>query len=534
MVFDCHVCLLDIYWKHIGKVSKQILDKINSSIRTNSNLIQWKNTDDVINWFNNISNKNNKCFIKFDIVNFYPSITKQAILNAIKFAQKYINISDNDTEIILHSCKTILANNNETWTKKGSQNLFDVPMGSFHGAELCELIGLHILDNLKDTLGTTEYGLYRDDGLAITEIKAQTTLRQKEKLIRSKLDQLGFKITIESGLIKTDFLDISLDLSQNTYQPYKKPNSHTRYINTKSNHPPNITKGIPTMVNNRLCKISKNYSIYKNNTHEYMDALKISGHNTQQLKFENISEKKRKSRKRKSIFYNPPFCKSVKTNLGKIFINLVKKHFSSNHIYHKIFNSRTLKLSYSCMPNIKNIIQTHNNKIYKEFLNSNIDTNTRTCNCTRNRICPINNKCLLKNIVYKAEVTSTTTIKDRSNNKSKKTETYQYIGSTCDTFKARFNSHNSSFNNRPPSNSHPTELCTHIWKLKDKKDTTFKIKWEILHHIKTLNFNSKFCAVCNLEKLEISKSDKRTTLNTRKELHAKCPHHKSQYFPKVT
>ena len=39
---------------HIGKVSKQILDNINNSIRRNTSLTQWKNTNEVINWFNQL------------------------------------------------------------------------------------------------------------------------------------------------------------------------------------------------------------------------------------------------------------------------------------------------------------------------------------------------------------------------------------------------------------------------------------------------------------------------------------------------
>ena len=36
----------------LGKVSKQIVEKIVHNIRTKTNTNQWKNTNDVINWFN--------------------------------------------------------------------------------------------------------------------------------------------------------------------------------------------------------------------------------------------------------------------------------------------------------------------------------------------------------------------------------------------------------------------------------------------------------------------------------------------------
>ena len=36
--------------------------------------------------------------------------------------------------------------------------------------------------------------------------------------------EIGFNITIEVGLAKCNFLDISLDISRNEYKPYRKEN----------------------------------------------------------------------------------------------------------------------------------------------------------------------------------------------------------------------------------------------------------------------------------------------------------------------
>ena len=40
-------------------------------------------------------------------------------------------------------------------------------MGSYDGAEVCELVGLFILNDLCNEYGKDNIGLYRDDGLAI-------------------------------------------------------------------------------------------------------------------------------------------------------------------------------------------------------------------------------------------------------------------------------------------------------------------------------------------------------------------------------
>ena len=59
-----------------GKISKLILDKVNTRLRTILNVNQWRNTQNVIEWFGNIGQKSRHSFISFDIVDFYPSISE--------------------------------------------------------------------------------------------------------------------------------------------------------------------------------------------------------------------------------------------------------------------------------------------------------------------------------------------------------------------------------------------------------------------------------------------------------------------------
>ena len=68
----------------------------------------------------------------------------------------------------------------------------------------------------------------------------------------------------------------------------------------------------------------------------------------------------KRKRQRNISWFNPPYSKIVKTKIGKFFLQLIKKHFPKEHKFHKIFNKNTLKLSYSCMPNIKTKINAHN------------------------------------------------------------------------------------------------------------------------------------------------------------------------------
>ena len=66
--------------------------------------------------------------------------------------------------------------------KKTGEN-FDVAMGSFDGAEICELVVLFLLDRLASVLGKENIGLYRDDGLAVLRNNSDPTMERTRKKI---------------------------------------------------------------------------------------------------------------------------------------------------------------------------------------------------------------------------------------------------------------------------------------------------------------------------------------------------------------
>ena len=49
-------------------------------------------------------------------------------------------------------------------------------MGSYNGAELCELVGLYFLDLLTKKFGKQNIGLYRDDGFSWFENMSERDL----------------------------------------------------------------------------------------------------------------------------------------------------------------------------------------------------------------------------------------------------------------------------------------------------------------------------------------------------------------------
>ena len=119
----------------IGIVSKQIVEKINKSVRETTNLQQWRNTQAVIDWFSDLKDKSDKTFIKFDIVEFYPSISEELLERTVNYAKSISAIIEQQESIIRHSRESLIFSEKSTWTKK-DRSLFDATIGSFDGAEI--------------------------------------------------------------------------------------------------------------------------------------------------------------------------------------------------------------------------------------------------------------------------------------------------------------------------------------------------------------------------------------------------------------
>ena len=375
-------------------------------------------------------------------------------------------------------------------------------MGSLDGAEISELIGLFMLNEVKNNirgLNSTNNGLYRDDGLIMLG---------KEKLIK-ELHRLfmshGLKITIVSTGPSANCLEVTMNLSDGSYRPYRKPNDTPVYINAASNHPPSVLKHIPKMVEKRLQNISSDEAVFNNAKPTYEEALKSSGFETKLIYNRNESTTRRRSRKRKIICFNPPYCQSVETNVACKFLLLVDKYFPPGHDLRKIFNRKTLKVSYPCMPSIDSTIKSHNSRL------TNQTTAERTCNCRKNDICPVDGRCLEQGIIYEASVKTDTITK-------------KYVGLTEGTFKRRLYGHKKSFKNSSLKNA--TELSKYIWYLKENKED-FDLSWGIIDKTAPYNGSSTKCRLCSLILM------KEGLLNSRSELVSKCRHRRSHLIGSV-
>ena len=215
----------------------------------------------------------------------------------------------------------------------------------------------------------------------------------------------------------------------------------------------------------------------------------------------------RRNRSRNITWYNPPFCTNSRTNIGRKFLHLIDYCFPASHPLRKIINRNTVKISYSCLPNIGQIIQSHNNRILSQ--EQNVQQPTRTCNC-RGRQCPLSGNCLVKSVVYQAVVT-------RQDNHT----TQSYVGITKNTFKSRFDQHSQAFTN--PSLRLSTELSKHIHMLKNNR-IGYSIKWSIIRKCSPYSNATKKCQLCLYEKYVILCRPELCSLNKRSELTEACMH----------
>ena len=384
-------------------------------------------------------------------------------------------------------------------------------------------------------------GLYRDDGRAVGDLTPRQMELVKKEICKIFQNQ-DLKITIVTNIKVVDFLDVTLDLNTRTHKPYNKPNNTPLYINMMSNHPPCVLKNIPLAVQKRLSKNSSTKEIFEAAIPPYQEALKVSGY-SHKLEFEenlnatNANINLKKNRKRKTTWFNPPYSKSMATNLGAKFLKLVDKSFPKYHPLQKIFNRNTLKLSYKCMPNMQRVISGHNSRILREEIQEKQEqkkqeqetqeqqqeqskgrgkkkeTADPDCNCREGvEVCPLEGKCKEASVIYRA------TVKDENSN----TETY--TGLTSNTFKKRYYGHNSDINNREKQG---TTLSEHIWKLKDQ-NLNYNLSWEIITKAQSFNPSTKKCRLCLTEKYYIAFKPEGATLNKRSEMFACCRHRKKQ------
>ena len=206
--------------------------------------------------------------------------------------ETYVNITNEGKVVIKNARKSFLYDNSESRIKKDG-GLFDVTMGAYDGAKICELVGTFLLYKLSLKYNKSEIVLYCDDGLAILKNisgpKSEKFKKDIQKLFKEKYSD----IVIQCNMKTVNYLDVTLNLENSTYRPYKKENNQIKYINIESNHPPSIIKQLPLSIESRLSSLTSSEEIFNDsvihNKMSYTDVLNIASkkNNEKELSFDS-------------------------------------------------------------------------------------------------------------------------------------------------------------------------------------------------------------------------------------------------------
>ena len=135
-------------------------------------------------------------------------------------------------------------------------------------------MGTYNLHLLKSSIGKENVGLYRDNGLGVLRNLSDSETEPLRKQITKLFKDCGLSITIKMNLKTINFLDISFELVNNTYQPYHKPNNKPAYIHKQSNHPPYILKELPKSINKQISDISCDEHVFNNAKEKYRKSFR--------------------------------------------------------------------------------------------------------------------------------------------------------------------------------------------------------------------------------------------------------------------
>ena len=95
------------------------------------------------------------------------TITKHLQVKSIEYDKLYTSITQQELDVTLHARKSLLFSKNKPWEKTINGSLFDLKMGSYDGAKICELVGFYIISVLGKVYEIQIVGLYWDDGLSL-------------------------------------------------------------------------------------------------------------------------------------------------------------------------------------------------------------------------------------------------------------------------------------------------------------------------------------------------------------------------------
>ena len=127
------------------------------------------------------------------------------------------------------------------------------------------------------------------------------------------------------------------------------------------------------------------------------------------------------------------------------------------------------------------IIKGHNKKIVEKETQETLD-----CNYRVKTDCPLNGDCIKESVSYKCTAT---------------TSDWKKVYFGLNEGQLRYYDHVRSFRNELYANS--TTLSSYVWEMKNRKNVTPTLTWEVLQTMKAYSNMTKRCFLCLQQKLAI-------------------------------
>ena len=120
-------------------------------------------------------------------------------------------------------------------------------------------------------------GLYRDDGLAVFKNTSGPQSEKIKKTFQKMFKNKGLDIIINCNMKIVNYLDVTLNLNDGSYRPYKKPNDETNYIYVNFEHPPSILKQLVVSIEKRLPYLLSSQELFEEAAPCYEQCLSNCG-----------------------------------------------------------------------------------------------------------------------------------------------------------------------------------------------------------------------------------------------------------------
>ena len=162
-------------------------------------------------------------------MDFYPFISKELLTKSKNYTKSITSIEEEVIKTVFHARKSLLFDKTSVWVKTGKSG-FDLTMGSYDRAEVCELVEIYLLNLLTNKFGKNNIDFYRDDSLSyfqnISGPDSETIKNKTCKIFKEG----RLNITVASNSAITDFFDVTFDFKSSTYYPYRKQNNEILHM----------------------------------------------------------------------------------------------------------------------------------------------------------------------------------------------------------------------------------------------------------------------------------------------------------------